>query len=39
LTTPGLVEALRTSPPLSVIMKDRVQALRQWAKDRCVPAD
>ena len=39
LTTPGLVEALRASPPLSVIMKDRVQALRQWAKDRCVPAD
>lgn len=34
-----LLEAVRTSPPLSVTMAERVEALRQWAAGRCVPAD
>jgi len=39
LDTPRLIDALRGSPPLSVVMADRVEALRQWAAKRCVPAD
>jgi len=34
-----VLEALRTSPPLSVTMAERVAALREWAEGRCVPAD
>jgi AAA+ superfamily predicted ATPase len=34
-----VLEALKTSPPLSTTMAERVQALREWAKGRCVPAD
>ncbi len=39
LTTERIVATLRESPPLSVTMAGKVQALRQWAKGRCVPAD
>ena len=39
LTTDMVLEALRGSPPLSVTMAERVQALRAWAHGRCVPAD
>jgi ATP-dependent 26S proteasome regulatory subunit len=39
LTTDLLLTALRDSPPLSVTMAERVQALRDWARFRCVPAD
>ena len=38
LDTDTIVHALRASPPLSVIMAERVEALRAWAKNRCVPA-
>lgn len=38
LTTAGLVAALRGSPPLSVTMAEKVSALREWAKGRCVGA-
>ncbi len=34
-----LLTALRSSPPLSVTMAERVDALRHWARGRCVPAD
>lgn len=34
-----ILKALQESPPLSVTMSERVEALRRWAKDRCVPAD
>lgn len=34
-----LLAALRTTRPLSVLMAERVQALRDWARERCVPAD
>ena len=39
LTTERILSALKTSPPLSVTMAEKVQALLAWAKDRCVPAD
>jgi SpoVK/Ycf46/Vps4 family AAA+-type ATPase len=39
LDTNRIVAALRASPPLSATMAEKVQALRQWARGRCVPAD
>jgi len=39
LTTEGLAEALRSSPPLSVTMAERIAELRAWARERCVSAD
>jgi ATP-dependent 26S proteasome regulatory subunit len=39
LSTNHMIQAMKTSPPLSVTMRERVAALRAWAKDRCVPAD
>ena len=36
----ALIEAeFRRSPPLSVVQRERVMALRAWAAGRCVPAD
>ncbi len=34
-----LLSVVRTSPPLSATMAERIEALRHWAKGRCVPAD
>lgn len=34
-----LLEALRGTRPLSVLMAERVEWLRDWARERCVPAD
>ena len=39
VTTEMIVEAIETSPPLSVTMREKVQQLLHWARDRCVPAD
>ena len=39
LDTSRVLDALKNSPPLSVTMAERVDALRTWAKGRCVPAD
>jgi SpoVK/Ycf46/Vps4 family AAA+-type ATPase len=39
LTTQHVLDALAASPPISVTMRERIAALRQWAKGRCVPAD
>ena len=39
LGTEHIVQALKTSPPLSVTMAERVDNLRRWAAGRCVPAD
>jgi len=39
LETKDLVEAYRRSPPISVIMADRIAELRDWAQSRCVPAE
>ena len=37
--TERVVQALNHSPPLSVTKAERIQELRTWAKNRCVPAD
>ncbi len=34
-----LLAAIKATRPLSVLMAERVQALRDWARERCVPAD
>ncbi|WP_017461611.1 AAA family ATPase [Dyella ginsengisoli] len=34
-----LLAALAQTRPLSVLMREQVDALRQWASGRCVPAD
>jgi len=39
LNTERILSALRASPPLSVTLAEKVQCLRAWAQDRCVPAD
>ncbi|MBN2594588.1 MAG: AAA family ATPase [Sedimentisphaerales bacterium] len=39
LTTELILSAIRNSPPISVTLAERVQSLRAWARDRCVPAD
>jgi AAA+ superfamily predicted ATPase len=39
LTTAMVRHAIDSSPPLSVTMAERIDALREWARDRCVPAD
>jgi len=39
LTTERVLAALAQSPPLSVTMREKVEALRAWAAGRCVPAD
>jgi hypothetical protein len=36
---PALLHALGQTRPLSVLMREQVQALRAWARERCVPAD
>ena len=36
--TEGVSRALKGSPPISVTMRERIAALRQWASGRCVPA-
>lgn len=39
LATQHILNALRNSPPLSITMAEKVQALQEWAVGRCVPAD
>ena len=39
LTTERVIETLQASPPLSVVMAERIAGLRRWAEGRCVPAD
>ena len=39
LNTERILSALGASPPLSVTLAEKVQCLRAWAEDRCVPAD
>lgn len=34
-----VLAALKDTRPLSVLMAERVQGLREWARERCVPAD
>jgi SpoVK/Ycf46/Vps4 family AAA+-type ATPase len=39
LSTKMIVAALRASPPLSVTMSEKIDALREWSVGRCVNAD
>ena len=39
LTQDELLRELRNMRPLSVLMAEKVEALRAWARDRTVPAD
>jgi AAA+ superfamily predicted ATPase len=39
LATCHLTNAVKSSPPLSVTMAERVEGLRRWAAGRCVAAD
>jgi len=39
VSTERIIKALKESPPLSVTMAERVNALREWAKNRCIPAN
>ena len=39
LDTGSIRRAIGQSPPLSVTMRERIDALRAWARGRCVPAD
>lgn len=38
LTTDTLLSAIAQTRPLSVVMSEKIQALRDWAQDRTVPA-
>jgi SpoVK/Ycf46/Vps4 family AAA+-type ATPase len=38
-TTDHILAAIRASQPLSVVLRERIEQLRAWAKGRCVPAD
>lgn len=37
--TEHILESLRQTQPLSVLLREQVDALRTWAHGRCVPAD
>ena len=39
LSTTHLLEEIQQTKPLSVVMRERVSGLRQWADGRTVPAD
>jgi hypothetical protein len=39
LNTDIILKIIGTSPPLSVTMAERIDALRNWAYGRCVPAE
>ena len=39
LDTDLVMHEIRSTRPLSVLMAEQVQALREWAQERTVPAD
>jgi hypothetical protein len=39
LATQHILEECRRTRPLSVVMREKIQALRSWASERTVPAD
>jgi hypothetical protein len=39
LDTTAILVAIRSTRPLSVVRGEKIAALREWAADRCVPAD
>ena len=36
---PEVLAAMQATQPLSVVMRERIEQLRAWARNRCVPAD
>jgi MoxR-like ATPase len=38
-TTEHILAAIKTTQPISVVMREQVDRLRAWARDRCVMAD
>jgi hypothetical protein len=39
LSTEIILNAIKSSPPLSITLAEQVEYLRKWAQGRCVPAD
>jgi ATP-dependent 26S proteasome regulatory subunit len=39
LTDDHVLAEIRATRPLSVLLAEKIEALRAWARDRCVPAD
>jgi SpoVK/Ycf46/Vps4 family AAA+-type ATPase len=39
LTTEHVLAAIAATRPLSVVLRERVEVLRAWARGRCIPAD
>jgi hypothetical protein len=39
VTQADVIEEMKETRPLSVVMAEKVQALRDWAKDRTVRCD
>ncbi len=39
LSNEMIIHALKKSPPLSVTMREKIVALREWARGRCVPVE
>lgn len=39
LSTELIRKEIQSTYPLSVTMKEKIDALREWARDRAVPAD
>ena len=39
LDSTAILVALRSTRPLSVVRSEKIAALREWASERCVPAD
>ena len=39
LTNQHLLTEIKKTRPLSVLARERIESLRAWARDRCVPAD
>ncbi len=39
ITTEDIANEIKSTSPLSVVMGEKIAAIRQWAQDRCVKAD
>ena len=39
ITTEDLIASFAASPPISVVMAERIEELRSWARERCAPAE
>jgi len=39
ITATAIAQELKITKPLSVVMAEKIEALRAWAQERTVPAD